>query len=147
METYTSHSQIYLASVPLLGRGEAIFLTDVWLLSNLSSFTILVSSFFLWWTRPWLTAALLNLGEETQVWIKAGIKFLRGALPLPPRQLVRNGLTLQETEGQAYGTRLDKHIWPVSELVLSHLKTEMVTWQIKPNRKASNYVIYAALEN
>lgn len=30
--------------------------------------------------------------------MKAGISFLRDALPLPPRQLKRSGLTLQETE-------------------------------------------------
>lgn len=49
METYASHSQISLVSVPVLGGGgEAIFPTNACLLSNLPSFTILVSSLLLW---------------------------------------------------------------------------------------------------
>lgn len=49
METYASLSQISLASVPVLGRGrEAAFPTDVCLVSNLPSFTVLVSSLLLW---------------------------------------------------------------------------------------------------
>lgn len=35
--------------------------------------------------------------------MKAGIRFLRGALPLPARQLERSGLTLQEVEERRTG--------------------------------------------